>query len=238
MEKTYTETSLASSDFVTLRLAAFDHFQSRHVTMLSYHHYPPFGAIDFRSTITVAAVGFPDDWVKEYTEGRYYENDPIVRRARHATRAFSWSDATGWTDLTGAEERFLKRLGQVGIGEGLAVPVFGPDNRNGYFGMGFADGKTPSAAPERSDLQWACQLTHLRYCELLAAILPKPVLLSRREKEVLRLVAAGRTNSQIAQTMNVTPHTISTYLSRAFEKLDVRDRMTAALRGLSAGLLD
>jgi len=46
-------------------------------------------------------------------------------------------------------------------------------------------------------------------------------LLSKREFEVLSLIASGETSKEIAQTLNLSPKTISTYKSRIMEKLNV-----------------
>jgi two-component system, NarL family, nitrate/nitrite response regulator NarL len=50
-------------------------------------------------------------------------------------------------------------------------------------------------------------------------------LLTRREQEVVRLVAEGRTNREIAESLHITEHTVSNYLYRIFEKLGVSTRV-------------
>lgn len=53
-------------------------------------------------------------------------------------------------------------------------------------------------------------------------------LLSARELEVLRLVAAGSTNSEIARTLWVTEQTVKFHLSNIYRKLDVSNRTEAS----------
>jgi DNA-binding CsgD family transcriptional regulator len=55
---------------------------------------------------------------------------------------------------------------------------------------------------------------------------------------VVRLVAEGRTNQQVATRLFVSPHTVNTHLRNAFTKLGVRSRvelarLVAAQDGLS-----
>jgi len=52
--------------------------------------------------------------------------------------------------------------------------------------------------------------------------------LSQREVEVLRMVAAGKTNSEIAAELFVAEKTVARHLSNIFTKLDVRSRTAAA----------
>jgi DNA-binding NarL/FixJ family response regulator len=60
--------------------------------------------------------------------------------------------------------------------------------------------------------------------------------LSFREAEVLALMAAGRTNAEIAQTLYLSVETVKTYVSRVFTKIDVRNRTEAALWAARVGL--
>jgi two-component system response regulator DesR len=55
-----------------------------------------------------------------------------------------------------------------------------------------------------------------------------PTPLSHREKQVLRLVVAGATNRQIADTLFLSESTVKTHVSAAFAKLDARSRAEAA----------
>jgi ATP/maltotriose-dependent transcriptional regulator MalT len=52
--------------------------------------------------------------------------------------------------------------------------------------------------------------------------------LSRRELEVLRLVAAGRTNREIAATLVLSEHTVARHVQNIFRKLGVSSRTAAA----------
>lgn len=52
--------------------------------------------------------------------------------------------------------------------------------------------------------------------------------LTPREREVLDLVAAGFSNSEIAGRMFVSPHTVKFHLRRVYAKLGVRNRVEAA----------
>ncbi len=62
--------------------------------------------------------------------------------------------------------------------------------------------------------------------------------LSNRELDVLRLLARGLTNADIAQQLILTEGTVRNYVSSILEKLDVPDRTQAAILALKYGLAD
>jgi len=54
--------------------------------------------------------------------------------------------------------------------------------------------------------------------------------LTRREHEILRLVALGNTNNEIAQRLGLAANTVKTYWQRALHKLSARNRAEAIAR--------
>jgi DNA-binding NarL/FixJ family response regulator len=62
--------------------------------------------------------------------------------------------------------------------------------------------------------------------------------LAPREIEVLRLMATGLSNGDIATTLRIGPETVKTYVSRIFTKLDLHDRVQAVILAMRAGMVD
>jgi DNA-binding NarL/FixJ family response regulator len=72
------------------------------------------------------------------------------------------------------------------------------------------------------------------------ALGPAPVVLERltaRETEVMRLVAGGYSNHEIAEALGAAEATVKVHVSNILSKLGVRDRVQAVLRALEAGVL-
>jgi len=70
-----------------------------------------------------------------------------------------------------------------------------------------------------------------------AAALPSPESdLTERELEVLRLIAQGLNNHEIAQRLTISEKTVKTHVSNILGKLHVEDRTQAAIYALKKGL--
>ena len=61
--------------------------------------------------------------------------------------------------------------------------------------------------------------------------------ISGRELEVLGLLAAGRSNKEIARRLEVSPNTVKTHITRLFGKLQARRRTEAILRARELGMI-
>ena len=66
--------------------------------------------------------------------------------------------------------------------------------------------------------------------EIQTAALP----ITRREREILALVAAGKTNAEIGTILTISGRTVQKHLEHIFEKLGVETRTAAAVRALAA----
>jgi NarL family two-component system response regulator LiaR len=65
----------------------------------------------------------------------------------------------------------------------------------------------------------------------------EPERLTRREQEVLELIAGGRSNKRIALELGISEKTVKTHVGHVLGKLGVSDRTQAALKAVRDGLL-
>jgi two-component system, NarL family, response regulator LiaR len=63
------------------------------------------------------------------------------------------------------------------------------------------------------------------------------ISLGEREREVLRLLASGKNNNEIADQLYVSVHTVKTQVSTILQKLMVNDRVQAAVKAITTGII-
>jgi LuxR family maltose regulon positive regulatory protein len=72
---------------------------------------------------------------------------------------------------------------------------------------------------------------------MLESVHQPPTLLSERELEVLRLIAAGHSNEEIAAQLIISLGTVKAHTSNIYRKLDVRGRAQAIVKARELNLL-
>jgi two-component system, NarL family, response regulator LiaR len=83
------------------------------------------------------------------------------------------------------------------------------------------------------------QLTPKAAARLMQAVSApeSPVDLTERETEVLRLLAQGQSNKQIAHSLHISEKTVKTHVSNILSKLGVQSRTQATLCAIHIGLV-
>lgn len=74
--------------------------------------------------------------------------------------------------------------------------------------------------------------------EVRAPANPAPEPLTGRETDVLRLIAQGRANKEIARELGIGEKTVKTHVSNILAKLGLQSRTQAALHAMSVGLVE
>jgi DNA-binding CsgD family transcriptional regulator len=207
-----------------------DYLQKEGVTRVSYHAV----ATDTVSA-SVIAEGFPEDWVSTYVEQRLIEVDPIPELAARLAEPFFWRDIRKLGQLTSEQSKYLDAMKQAKLGDGIALFVFGPGLRNAYVGMGFGVERAELSKDMIFKFQCVAQAGHLRFCALTGE--SPTETLSKREQDVLRWIARGKSNSVIAELLEISPHTVDAHVRSIYRKLDVADRTSAAIRGVGRGIV-
>jgi DNA-binding CsgD family transcriptional regulator len=212
--------------------------------MTSYFRSEGFGAgcyyllqtANDRPAAVPYSYGFSQEVVDTYVSLDFRHLDVVPRRVLALGHPLAWDEAWDLSVPTEEERAFQVRMLQVLSGPGYGLPCYGPRQRNAYVALSqFAEDRQPDAARLWA-LQFVAQAAHLRLCELFRCDDDLPRL-SVRETEILGWVAFGKSNSVIADILQISPDTVDTYMRRIYRKFDVYDRTSAAIKGVGMGLI-
>jgi DNA-binding NarL/FixJ family response regulator len=104
------------------------------------------------------------------------------------------------------------------------------------FAAAWADGRRLSAAQVVEEAVVGTSSPPVPATEPPAVSTADAVALSRREREVLRLIVAGRSDRDIAAALYIGQRTASTHVAAILRKLGVSTRAEAAVRAVRDGL--
>lgn len=131
---------------------------------------------------------------------------------------------------TGMRNEFYQQCGLAGIEHVLLVNLPGPGGPGSTLRLSFCRGQG-SAFSDEDRAALTLLRPHLQQAYLNAERRRHPApLLTRRQTDVLRLVATGHTNAQVARRLDVSESTVRTHLEKIYERLQVSSRTTAVLR--------
>ncbi len=195
----------------------------------TYHHFGAVGAFDYKDSCEFHTYNVPQNIVDYLDKHRKLESNPGVVAVLSKGRAMWLSELI--------DDPYIVKKGHVELtkatmnmtGDALCLPLYGPNSRSGYMFIAFGMSKVDCDAFVAFNVQGLAQHFHVRYC-LMMERLHKQVRLTPREGEVLELITFGKSNSEIATILGISASTVSGYVQRIFLKLDVSDRVSAAMR--------
>lgn len=205
----------------------------KNVKAYIYHNLPAIGASDYEKPYS-----YKDNLNKPKEHSCVTKNaefDTLLREnARGLTMPRRWSD---WHVMKAKAEN-LNECHPGKSCKGISIPVHGPRGRNGCFSLEFSDRSEPPIDADLQPIQWLCQYAHQSFCRLQIHQLSDLPKLTDREKQILTWMALGKSNSDIADILDISFHTVGTYTRRIFVKTNTNNRTSAALYGISNGLIN
>ena len=171
---------------------------------------------------------WPVSWWWHYVSQNHIARDPIVARLNHSPLPFRWSQTHALANRSG--KRVQDEAAAVGLTDGQALAVHG-EGTGGAVSIG---ARHYDLSPrQQAGLQLAAYYLHARMASLRAKGAPRtPRLLTPRERECLNWVAAGKTDWEIAQILNISEQTAHGYVQNALSKLGARTRAQAVALAL------
>ncbi len=179
---------------------------------------------------------YPDAWVRRFSEEKYYEFDPVLRRAQIDPRPFFWDVAFRAQQITIAQRRLLAEAAEFRLSHGFTVPLH----------LSWLPGSiraSCSVVPDDDDIDphralVVQALAHTLYACLHQAQVTRRisyVKLTPRERQCLALAAHGKTDWDIGHILHLSECTVHTHFQRLMERLGVCTRRQAIAYALVSG---
>ena len=181
-------------------------------------------------------VTYPAPWVKQYVQMGYLDIDPVVREGFLRTLPFDWSELK---IQSVAEMSFLTDAARHGVGpRGLSIPVRSKYGHRGLFSISSSRSEREWVKFRENTLSLLIQVANRLHQRVVSEVFgeDRPHL-TPRELECLSWVAQGKSSSDIAVILNISPHTVRDFLKSARFKLDCVSSAQAVNKAVTSGLL-
>ncbi|WP_299847094.1 LuxR family transcriptional regulator [uncultured Roseovarius sp.] len=182
---------------------------------------------------------YSKEWVQRYLEKEYVRIDPVIQGCYQRFHPVDWK-RLDWS--TKAARAFQQEAIKYDIGnQGFSVPVRGPNGQFALFTVSHhCDDDVWEAFTEahRRDLILIAHYFNQKALDFEPDRKPETAQsLSPREIDAITLLAMGYSRAQVAETLNISEHTLRVYIESARFKLGAMNTVHAVARALSRGLI-
>jgi LuxR family quorum-sensing system transcriptional regulator CciR len=184
----------------------------------------------------VRLSNYPLEWLAIVRE-RDQRLDPVLRAAERASSGFTWDSIESTMKLSAQDKAMLQEARDHGIGKGFTVPNHVPGELFGSSHFAVREGKpfpvasVPAAqALGNFAFEAARRLLAERTIRSEEYVIPAP--LSDRQRECLLFVARGKSDSVIAQLLDIRPRTVNEHIEAAKRRYAVASRSQLLVRAL------
>ena len=187
---------------------------------------------------SVHFLTYPVGWISHYVENHYAVRDPLLRNDYQKTSIVDWDDLRKrdkWAVICDQFQRFV--LGNKGI----TVSAHGGGSHYCALSMIFSCESQNWARFKLENLdifQFEADRLCSRYFELYESRKDPDPMLTPREREILQLVAIGRTDEQVAGLIGIGKWTVVSHMQSAKHKLDYANGVAAVAKAITYGLID
>lgn len=187
---------------------------------------------------TIMLNNYPEAWQKRYVKQQYVRVDPTVQHCMLSLQPLVWSSQSANTQ---SQKDFWEEAGSYGLNIGWAQSSRDFIGTRGMLTLARSADQLSEKEQKAqyTNMFWLSQTVHSSIAKIVneTEFAQFNLYLTNREKEVLRWTAEGKTSAEIAQILGVAERTINFHLGNSMQKLNVNNKISAAIRAVMLGIL-
>jgi LuxR family quorum sensing-dependent transcriptional regulator len=177
---------------------------------------------------------WPGEWYERYDQKHYFDDDPVGQFALRQTQPFRWSDVPGSFNAHRHSAVIMDEAKAFGLVDGYCIPLHSPSGGRGAIAL-TARYATGFSAPERAALHVLALTAFGRFAALRGEVAVPGPRLSRREREVLTWIAAGKSAWEVSCILSIAERTVIAHLENVRRRLDVANTLQAVVTCIRLG---
>ncbi len=179
---------------------------------------------------------YSPEWQKYYQEREFLGIDPTVHHGLKSTRPLLWTP-----QVFESTPELWEEARAHGLCYGWAQSARDVNGSIGMLTLARSVGQlqVEDLVASQIKMVWLSQMTHAGMARLLTPkMLPESVIvMTAREREVLRWTAEGKTAYEVGQILSVSERTVNFHINNVVVKLGSTNKIQAAVKAASLGLL-
>jgi LuxR family transcriptional regulator, quorum-sensing system regulator CciR len=221
------------SDMASLREAIEDACGELGFDYFAMVHHIRFGR---PSTDKIRLSNYPLEWLGQLRENERFQ-EPVLKAAERTSSGFLWSRLDEHVPMGEAERKYMRRAEAHGLAEGFTVPNHVPGEAFGscHFAASSRSEFPLESLPAAQSLgcfgfEAARQLIRRQRQPSEDYVVAAP--LTDRQRDCVLFAARGKSDSVIAQLLNLHPRTVNEHMEAAKRRYAVATRTQLIVRAL------
>lgn len=180
---------------------------------------------------------YPPGWMAHYRDAGYLEADPTVKRGARTAVPLKWDENVfaEVPDLWHSARAF-------GLRHGVSQSSWSEQGTFALLSLSRSHEPISSAelAEKSQHIVWLSSIAHTLIGSFLFSSIEKDkeVYLTPREREVLCFTGDGKTSYEIASILGISIGTVNFHVNNILAKLDVNNKLQAAVKAVRLGLIN
>jgi LuxR family quorum-sensing system transcriptional regulator CciR len=220
-------------DMASLREAIAESSRALGFDFFAVVHHIRFGR---PTTDKIRLSNYPLEWLAKIRENEHFQ-EPVLKAAERTSSGFLWSRLEQFAPLTPAQHQYMNRAAHFGLAEGCTVPRHVPGETFGscHFAVS-KPGRLPRenlpAIQALGSFAFEKAREIVRYNRQPSEEFVVPAPLTERQRDCLVFAAQGKSDSVIAQLLDIRPRTVNEHIEAAKRRYSVATRSQLIVRAL------